>query len=163
MLEAALFTFILASTIIYGFPLDKENHRRIDWGFGGRIPYQTLNFMAEQGFAGAIFNDYADGAFLQHDLAPRILPVMDSRIDVYGSELTHEYFSSRDNPEKFFKYLNKYNVSFILLMQTKKNIPVIQLLLQLPAAKPLLRADGRFLFSYDPDLLPSEILHRQAF
>jgi len=163
ILEAALFTFILASTIIYGFPLDKENHRRIDWGFGGRIPYQTLNFMAEQGFAGVIFNDYSDGAFLQHDLAPRILPVMDSRIDVYGNELTHEYFSSRDNPEKFFKYLNKYNVSFILLMQTKKNIPVIQLLLQLPAAKPLLRADGRFLFSYDPELLPSEFLHRQAF
>jgi hypothetical protein len=88
---------------------------------------------------------------------------MDSRIDVYGSELTHEYFSSRDDPEKFFQYLNKYNVSLILLMQTKKNIPVIQLLLQLPAAKPLLRADGRFLFSYDPDLLPSEFLHRRAF
>jgi len=77
--------------------------------------------------------------------------------------LTHEYFSSRDDPENFFQYLNRYNVSFILLLQTKKNIPVIQLLLQLPAAKPLLRADGRFLFSYDSDLLPSEFLHRQAF
>ena len=118
--------------------------------------------MEEQGFEGIIFNDYADGAFLQHHLAPKILPVMDSRIDVYGSELTHEYFSSRDDPEKFFQYLNKYKVSLILLMQTKKNIPIIQLLLQLPAAKLLLRADDRFLFSYDPDLLPSEILQRQA-
>ncbi len=163
MLEAALFAFIFASTLVYGFPLDKVNHRRIDWGFGGRIPFTTLNFMAEQGFEGTIFNDYIDGAYLQYHLVPRILPVMDSRIDVYGSELTHEYFSSRDNPEKFFQYLNKYNVSLILLMQKKKNIPVIQLLLQLPAAKLLLREDDRFLFSYDPDLLPSEFLHRQAF
>jgi hypothetical protein len=163
LLEAALFAFILASTLVYGFPLDKVNHRKIDWGFGGRLPYETVDFMVEQGFEGVIFNDYSDGGFIQYRLAPRILPVMDSRIDVYGSELTHEYFSSRDDPENFFQYLNKYNVSFILLMQTKKNIPVIQLLLQLPAAKPLLRADGRFLFSYNPDLLPSEFLHRQAF
>ena len=163
LLEASLFALIFASTLVYGFPLDKVNHRRIDWGFGGGIPFTTLNFMAEQGLEGTIFNDYIDGAYLQYHLAPRILPVMDSRIDVYGSELAHEYFSSRDNPEKFFQYLNKYNVSLILLMQKKKNIPVIQLLLQLPAAKLLLREDDRFLFSYDPDLLPSEFLHRQAF
>ena len=75
---------------------------------------------------------------------------MDSRIDIYGSELTHEYFSSRDDPVKFFQYLNKYDVSLILLMQTKKNVPVIQLLSQLPASKLLLRADERFLFSFRP-------------
>jgi hypothetical protein len=163
LLEAALFAFILASTLVYGFPLDKATHRRIDWGFGEHLPFESVEFMAKQGFAGTIFNDYSDGAFLQHHLSPKILPVMDSRIDVYGSELTHEYFSSRDNPENFFEYLNKYNVSFILLKQTKKNIPIIKLLLQLPAAKPLLRADGRFLFSYDSGLLPSGFLHRQAF
>jgi hypothetical protein len=43
-------------------------------------------------------------------------------------------------------------------MQTKKNIPIIQLLSQLPASRLLLRADDRFLFSYDPDLLPAEFL-----
>jgi hypothetical protein len=161
-IEAALIGLILASTLIYGFPYDKANHRRIGWGFGGRLPYETVNFLAEQGFEGTIFNDYADGAYLLHHLTPKIRPVMDSRIDIYGSELTHEYFSSRDDPVKFFQYLNKYNVSLILLMQTKKNIPVIQMLSQLPASKLLLRADERFLFSYDPDLLPSEILPRQA-
>ena len=86
---------------------------------------------------------------------------MDSRIDIYGSDLTQEYFSSRDDPLKFFQYLNKYNVSFVLLMQTKKNIPIIQLLSKLPASKLLLRADDRFLFSYDPDLLPAEFLQHQ--
>ena len=161
-LEASLFALVLASTFIYGFPLDKVNHRSIGWGFGGRLPYETVNFLAEQDLEGTIFNDYIDGAYLQYHLAPGILPVMDSRIDVYGSELTHEYFSSRDDPEKFFKYLNKYNVSLVLLTQTKKNIPVIQLLLKLPASKLLMRADGRFLFSYDRDLLPPEILQDQA-
>jgi hypothetical protein len=161
LLEAALIGLILASTLIYGFPYDKANHRRIGWGFGGRLPHNTTNFLVEKGFEGTIFNDYGDGAFLLHHLAPRIRPVMDSRIDVYGSELSHEYFSSRDDPVKFFQYLNKYNVSFVLLMQTKKNIPVIQLLSQLPASKLLLRADDRFLFSYDPDLLPAEFLQHR--
>ena len=161
-IEVALIGFILASTITYGFPYDKVTHRRIGWGFGGRLPYETTNFLVEQGFEGTIFNDYSDGAYLLHHLTPKIRPVMDSRIDVYGSELTHEYFSSRDDPLKFFKYLNKYDVSLILLMQTKKNIPVIQLLSQLPASKLLLRADDRFLFSYDPDRLPPEILQRRA-
>ena len=156
-LEAVLIGLLLASTIIYGFPYDKTTHRRIGWGFGGRLPYKTVNFLVDHDHEGIIFNDYADGAYLLHHLSPKVRPVMDSRIDVYGSELTHEYFSSRDDPVKFFQYLNKYNVSFILLMQTKKNIPIIQLLSQLPASKLLLRADDRFLFSYNRDLLPPEI------
>ena len=155
--ETALFALILTSTLIYGFPYDKTTHRRIGWGFGGRLPYKSVNFLIDQEYKGTIFNDYADGAYLLHHLAPRIRPVMDSRIDVYGSELTHEYFSSRDDPLKFFRYLNKYNVSLILLMQSKKNIPVIQLLSKLPASKLLLRADERFLFAYNRDLLPPEI------
>ena len=162
LLEASVFALIFASTLVYGFPLDKVTHRNIGWGFGGRLPYKTVHFMQEQGLEGTIFNDYIDGSYIQHHLAPRILPVMDSRIDLYGSELTREYFSSRDDPVKFFQYLNKYQVSLILLTQTKKNIPVIQLLYKLPASKLLLRADGRFLFSYDPDLLPPEILRGQA-
>jgi hypothetical protein len=47
-------------------------------------------------------------------------------------------------------------------MQTEKNIPVIQLLSKLPASKLLLRADDRFLFSYNPELLPSQFLQRQT-
>jgi hypothetical protein len=159
-IETALIALILASTLIYGFPYDKTTHRSVGWGFGGRLPDQTVEFLKEQGFGGTIFNDYADGAYILHHLSPRIRPVMDSRIDVYGSELTREYFSSRDDPLKFFQYLNKYNVSLILLMQSKKNIPVIQLLSQLPASKLLLRADDRFLFSYNRDLLPPEISQR---
>jgi hypothetical protein len=85
---------------------------------------------------------------------------MDSRIDVYGKELTLEYFSSRDDALKFFRYLNKYNVNLILLMQTKKNIPIIQMLSQFPASELLLRADDRFLFSFDPMLLPASIRQR---
>jgi len=155
--ETALILLILASTIIYGYPYDKSNHRRLGWGFGGRLPFKTVDFLVDQNTEGIIFNDYADGAYLLHHLSPKIRPVMDSRIDVYGSELSHEYFSSRDDPLKFFRYLNKYNVSLILLMQTEKNIPVIQLLSRLPASNLLLRADDRFLFSYDRELLPAQI------
>ena len=155
--ETALILLILASTIIYGYPYDKSTHRRIGWGFGGRLPIKTVDFLVDQDIKGIMFNDYVDGAYLLHHLSPEIRPVMDSRIDVYGSELTHEYFSCRDDPLKFFQYLNKYNVSLILLMQTEKNIPVIQLLSRLPASELLLRADDRFLFSYERELLPPQI------
>ncbi len=161
LIETALFALILASTLVYGFPYGETKHRRVGWGLGGRMPYQATRFIADQGLEGTIYNDYGDGAFLIYHLAPGVRPVMDSRIDVYGSELAREYFASRDHPVKFFQYLNKYNVSFILLMQTKKNIPIIQLLSQLPASKLLLRADDRFLFSYDPDLLPAEFLQHR--
>ncbi len=160
LLETALFGLILASTLIYGFPYDKSNHRRIGWGFGGRLPDQTVEFLQEGNYEGTIFNDYADGAVIIHHLGPGIRPVIDPRIDIYGSELTHEYFSSRGDPIKFFQYLNKYNVSLILLMQTKKNIPIIQMLSQFPASELLLRADDRFLFSYNPLLLPEAVRRR---
>ena len=160
LLETALFGLILASTLIYGFPYDKSSHRRIGWGFGGRLPDKTVEFLQEGKFEGTIFNDYTDGAVIIHHLSPRIRPVMDPRIDIYGRELTHEYFSSRDDAIKFFRYLNKYNVSLILLMQTKKNIPIIQMLSQLPASKLLLRADDRFLFSYDEARLPAAVRQR---
>jgi hypothetical protein len=159
-IEMAIIVIIIASTLVYGFPYDKKNHRRIGWGFGGRPPIETVNFLVEQDSDGAIFNDYGDGAYILHHLAPKIRPVMDSRIDVYGRELTREYFSSRDDALKFFRYLNKYNVNLILLMQTKKNIPIIQMLSQFPASKLLLRADDRFLFSYDEALLPAAVRQR---
>jgi len=47
-------------------------------------------------------------------------------------------------------------------MQSKKNIPVINLLSQLPASKLLLRADDRFLFAYNRDRLPPEISRQLA-
>ena len=132
VLETALFGFIIASTLIYGFPYDKSNHRRIGWGFGGRLPNKTVEFMQERNFEGVIFNDYADGAVIIHHLSPGVRPVIDPRIDIYGSDLTHEYFSSRKDPVKFFRYLNKYNVSFILLLQNNSNFPFINMLSQLP-------------------------------
>jgi hypothetical protein len=82
---------------------------------------------------------------------------MDSRIDVYGDELSREYFASRDDPLNFFKYLNKYNVSLILLRKSQKNLRINEYLHYIAATKLLLETDRRYLFSYDPDLLPLEL------
>jgi hypothetical protein len=160
LIEAALFGLLLASTLIYGFPYGQAKHRKVGWGLGGRMPYQATRFLAEQGFEGTIFNDYGDGAFLIYHLYPKVRPVMDSRIDVYGSELSREYFSSRDDPIKFFQYLNKYNVSLILLRKMQGNAQVIKLLTRLPATKLLLATDDRLLFSYDSKRLPPEIMQQ---
>jgi hypothetical protein len=87
---------------------------------------------------------------------------MDSRIDVYGSELAREYFTSRDNPAKFFQYLNKYNVSFILLRKSKKNAQILDFLVYLQATDLLLETDDRLLFSFDPKRLPPKLMPPKA-
>ena len=156
--EAALFGLLMVSTLIYGFPYGLTKHRQVGWGLGGRMPYQTTRFLAEQGLEGTIFNDYGDGAFLIYHLYPKVRPVMDSRIDVYGPELSREYFASRISPFTFFKYLNKYGVSLILLRKNQQNYQINQYLDYIPATKLLLETDDRRLFSYDPELLPPEML-----
>jgi hypothetical protein len=162
LFETALFGLLLASTLIYGFPYGEAKHRRVGWGLGGRMPYQATRFLAGQGFEGNIFNDYGDGAFLIYHLYPKVRPVMDSRIDVYGRELSREYFASRDHPVKFFQYLNKYNVVLILLRKSQKNLQMNQYLDYIPATKLLLETDDRLLFSYDPELLPPEIKRQMS-
>jgi hypothetical protein len=158
LIVAALFGLLIVSTVIYGFPYGETKHRRVGWGLGGRMPYQETSFLAEQGFNGTIFNDYGDGAFLIYHLYPKVRPVMDSRIDVYGRELYREYLFSRENPTKFFQYLNKYKVSLILLRKSQQNLQINQYLNYIPATKLLLETDKRYLFSYDPELLPPELL-----
>ena len=158
LIETALFGLILASTLVYGFPYGEAKHRRVGWGLGGRLPYQATRFIADQGFEGNIYNDYGDGAFLIYYLYPGIRPVMDSRIDVYGSELAREYFASRDHPAKFFQYLNKYNVSLILLRKSQKNAEILDYLVYLSATDLLLETDDRLLFSFDPRRLPPELM-----
>ncbi|MEJ2170611.1 MAG: hypothetical protein P8X90_34380, partial [Desulfobacterales bacterium] len=157
VIEAALFGLLLASTLVYGFPYGTSKHRMVGWGLGGRMPYEETNFIAEQGFEGTIYNDYGDGAFLIYHLYPKIRVVMDSRIDVYGDELSREYFASRVNPIKFFQYLNKYKVSLILLRKSPNNLQINEYLKYIPATKLLLETEDRLLFAYDPQLLPPEI------
>ena len=162
LIEAALFGLLLASTLIYGFPYGKAKHRQVGWGFGGRMPYEEARFIAEHGIQGAVYNDYGDGAYLIYRLYPKNRPVMDSRIDVYGDALCQEYFTSRDHPKKFFQYLNKYNVSLILLRKSRDNLQINNYLDNLEATKLLLETERRLLFSYDPDLLPPELMTKKA-
>ena len=157
LIEAALVALLLATTLIYGFPYGKNKHRQVGWGLGGRMPYEATRFISDQGLKGNIFNDYGDGAFLIYHLYPDIRPVMDSRIDVYGDQLYREYFSSREHPTTFFRYLEKYDVSLILLRKWDANLKINQYLDYIPATKLLLETEDRRLFSYDPTLLPPEI------
>ncbi len=160
LIEIFLFGLLLASTLTYGFPYGETKHRQVGWGLGGRMPYRETAYIKEQGLAGAIFNDYGDGAFLIYHLSPKVRPVMDSRIDVYGRQLYQEYSASRDNPITFFKYLDKYKVSLILLRKTQQNLQINQYLNYIPATKLLLETDRRYLYAYDPALLPPEMLQQ---
>ena len=78
-------------------------------------------------------------------------------IDLYENELAREYFTSRDHPVPFFRYLNKYKVSYILLRKSQKNAQILDFLVYIPATEKLLETRERLLFSYDPNLLPPEL------
>ena len=64
--------------------------------------------------------------------------------------------------DKFFQYLNKYNVSLILLRKSQKNLQINQYLEYIAATKLLLETDDRYLLSYDPELLPPEMLQPRS-
>jgi hypothetical protein len=157
LIESAFILILLASTLIYGFPYGPAKHRQIGWGLGGRVPHEVVRYITEHGLEGAMFNDYADGAFIIYHLTPKVRPVMDSRIDVYGDNLYREYFLCRRHPVTFFRYLNKYDVSMVLLRKSEDNLQINQYLDYIPATKLLLETEYRLLFSYDPALLPEEL------
>jgi hypothetical protein len=90
---------------------------------GNNIKEET-EFIKQHGYRGIIFNEYEDGAVIINQLHPDVLPVMDSRIDIYGEKRFHEFAHASDSKETFRAYLAKYHVN-LLLGGTNSNRPDI--------------------------------------
>ena len=70
-------------------------------------------------YGGVLFNEsLGDGAYVIHELHPAVRPVMDARVDVYGSELFIEYRSSMTSREKFDAYLDRYDANLALVYRS---------------------------------------------
>jgi hypothetical protein len=143
-LELALLVPLLGTTLAYGHAYGPapERHRPIGIGYGGKIPNEEIAFMAEHGYEGAIYNEkIEDGAPIIYHLFPRIRPVMDARLDVYGEELLMEWGRSRWNKQLFDEYVRKYDVDLALI---ERDRPIARDLLQDPEWQPVY-GSGRWL------------------
>jgi hypothetical protein len=145
-LELITFAFLLTSTVAYGNPRSTGFRREFGWGRDATICHEEVEFIKRLGLSGVIYNEYADGAPIIHSAYPRLKPVMDSRIDVYGEQLSSEYVDSLRSPLKFQLYLEKYNASYVLLAKRNSASNVGYLLDRPSIAKVLLETESRILF-----------------
>jgi hypothetical protein len=98
--------------------LAPRNLRALGWGEGAGRPVAALQFLSASGAEGSVYVAYTDGAYVMHALHPRVRPVMDSRIDVYGEALYAEYTASRTSREAFARYLAAHDVAIVMLPPT---------------------------------------------
>jgi hypothetical protein len=148
-LELITFVLLLASTVAYGYPRSSTTRAELGWGRDETICHEEVEFMKRSGLSGVIYNEYEDGALIIHALYPRLKPVSDSRADVYGEQLFNEYNNSLDGFSQFQSYLERYNVSYVLLYKTdpREGESRVTSLLNRPAiAKVLLETESRILF-----------------
>jgi hypothetical protein len=110
----ALTALMLATTARYELAINPMARRPFGLGFGGNLAYEQVAYLEKSGLHGAIMNDYEDGALIIHELFPKLRPVMDSRIDIYGAELVDEWIQASFYAADFVRYAEKYGVNVVL-------------------------------------------------
>lgn len=118
IMEAAALLVLIATTASHGFAFSEREHRPIGWDVTGDMPYEETAYILKHGYEGNVFTSYADGAMVIYQLFPRVRPVMDSRIDLFGEELFEEYAEASQNPGAFLHYLTKHDVTIVILPQS---------------------------------------------
>lgn len=146
IVESAVLALLIVHTSLFGYAISPRVHRPVGVGYSGRMPWAEVRYLAGRSdLRGAVYNEYADGALILDELAPRIKPVIDSRIDIYGQGLLNEYLQSQVSPETFHAYLDRYRCNLVLL-SFGMHAPVFEALAHDPDWKLALRTRSRFLF-----------------
>jgi hypothetical protein len=81
-------------TVTSGWPYTPNVAKKVGFGVGPRIPVGAVEYARVNGIQGRVFNKYAYGAYLIHELYPGTRVFMDSRNDVYGPKLYETYLSA---------------------------------------------------------------------
>ncbi len=91
---AATLALLTGLTLASGWPYTPAINKRVGLGVGPRVPVEAVRYIQENGIKGRVFNKYAFGAYLIHELFPDTRVYMDSRNDVYGPELYRTYLEA---------------------------------------------------------------------
>jgi hypothetical protein len=150
LFELVLSGLLIGGTFAHGFAYAPSEGRPFGWGLGANLPLQEIAFLRSSPFQGAIFNDYGDGALLIHALHPRIRPVVDSRIDIYGPELWGEYVAARRSPDAFRAYLDRHSVTLAMLSPAPEDQVMLDVLRQDPGWERVLQTPLRLIYARRP-------------
>ena len=146
MLELVVSGLLIGGTLAQGFAYSPTERRPFGWGIGSNLPVEEIAFLRSSPFEGVIFNDYADGALLIHALHPRIRPVVDSRIDIFGEALWGEYLEARHSPDAFREYLERHAVTLAMLSPAPEDQGMLDVLRQDPRWEQVLQTPLRLIF-----------------
>ena len=108
-------TLLLALTLTAGWPYTPRVSKKIGLGVGARIPTAAVDYIRASGLRGQVFNKYAYGAYLIHELYPETRVFMDSRNGVYGEELYRLYLDSLGNAEVTARVFSRYRFDYVLV------------------------------------------------
>jgi hypothetical protein len=95
---AAVAVVLLAYAAISGWPYAPGYRKRPGLGVDPRFPAAAVSYVETRGLSGNVFNTYYNGAYLIHELWPRTLVFVDSRMDVYGSDRLKRYYEILRDP-----------------------------------------------------------------
>jgi tetratricopeptide (TPR) repeat protein len=100
---------------LVGYPLGPSLRRSPGLGIGRNIPVGAVDYLAEIGLRGNVFNTYASGAYLIYRLYPDVRVAMDSRNEVYGEELYRLYTRALTDADALEELLNRLHAVAVLL------------------------------------------------
>jgi hypothetical protein len=145
--EIGIATLLLTNCVVYGYAHSAREHRPLPgYGFGGDMPYTETDLLRKLKIKGTIFNEYSDGALIINRLVPDIRPVLDSRIDLYPTDLVEEYDRAYQIPQLFKAYTDKHKVNVVLLYRNRASPAVVQYLDSSPEWERVLTTQGRYLW-----------------
>ncbi|MFQ5718461.1 MAG: tetratricopeptide repeat protein [Acidobacteriota bacterium] len=106
---------LLGLTLTAGWPYTARVTKRPGLGVGPQIPVGAVTYIRRRGITGHVFNKYAYGAYLIHELYPDTRVFMDSRNDVYGPEIYSTYLKALDSPEVTRSVFSRYDLDYVLV------------------------------------------------
>lgn len=107
-----------ATMLIYSVLLARgflwENVKKV-----GVYPEAALDYMAEKGISGNIFNSYGIGGLILHRLSPSVRVYIDGRTNIlYPLEHMLRYESARRETSAFEEEVQKYGINYALLVRS---------------------------------------------
>jgi hypothetical protein len=89
--------------------------RQTGFGITANMPTCAVDFIARHQLAGHAFVSYPFASLLIYRMHPSLKVNMDSRNDVYGEELFHEYLEALRSPDAMRTYLQRHWIDFFFL------------------------------------------------
>lgn len=142
--ELGATALLIATAVLHGFAYG-STRRPLGWGYGGTQPFACVAFMKEHGLEGVLYNDLLmDGSLVIRELAPRVRPTMDARMEVIGQELYERWRGCHQSERSFLEYLDLVDARLALISLKSRHLA--ETLDRRPEWELVFAGESRFLF-----------------